>query len=408
MMRALFSGVSGLQNHQLRMDVVANNIANVNTIGFKASRALFTEAMNQALRGASAPQQNRGGTNPAQVGLGVALASIDTILSPGNTQVTGENTDLAIQGNGYFVLDTGSGRVYTRAGAFKLDGNGYLVDAGTGDRVLGWQANGGVLPATNETNLAAIRIPADVTLAAQASTQVTFTGNLDASQPTGATRDLTVDVVDSLGQTHKLRITLTKSAANTWDWTVYDPSLNPIGNSGATPVVFDPTGKVQSGGTGTVTYAPGGGASSMTLNLDFSALTQYAQESTAIGSSDGYGAGSLVGFSVDPTGTITGIFSNSRKLVLGQVALATFTNPGGLQRAGGGMFQESANSGKADIGAPGTGTRGSIAPGSLEMSNVDLAQQFTDMITTERGFQANSRVITTADEMLQELANLKR
>ncbi|MBX5477335.1 MAG: flagellar hook-basal body complex protein, partial [Clostridia bacterium] len=140
MMRALFSGVSGLQNHQIRMDVVANNIANVNTIGFKASRALFTEAMNQVLRGASAPQNNRGGTNPSQVGLGVMLASIDTILSPGSAQVTGENTDMAIQGNGYFVLDTGAGRVFTRAGAFKLDGDGYLVDAASGDRVLGWQA----------------------------------------------------------------------------------------------------------------------------------------------------------------------------------------------------------------------------------------------------------------------------
>ncbi|MBX6351121.1 MAG: flagellar hook protein FlgE [Clostridia bacterium] len=411
MMRALFSGVSGLQNHQVRMDVVADNIANVNTIGYKASRVLFAEAMAQMLRGAGAPQTSVGGTNPMQVGLGVQVAAIDAILSPGSTQTTGVNTDMAIDGAGYFVLQTAEGLAFTRAGAFSRDAQGYLV-APDGSRVLGWQADAtGTLPTLDATNLGPIQIDEATTLPAIASTQAVFTGNLDAQTATGATFSSTVVVTDSLGVQHTLVLTFTKTATpNEWDWSLADsanPSI-PLVTSGANPLTFDTSGQVTANGTFAYTYAPGGGAANMPLNFDLTRLTQYAEASGVHGEADGHGPERLASLGVDASGTITGTFSGGDTLVLGRVALATFTNPAGLTRVGGNLFQSSANSGDPDIGAPGTGPRGLVIPGSVEMANVDLAQQFTDMITTERGFQANARIITTADEMLQELANLKR
>lgn len=413
MMRALFSGVTGLQSHQIRMDVVADNIANVNTIGFKASRVLFAEAMAQTLRGAGAPQAALGGTNPQQVGLGVQIASIDTVLTPGSAESTGVNTDMAINGDGYFVLKGPQGQVFTRAGSFARDAQGYLVGP-SGLRVQGWQANAnGVLPTTDVTTLGPIQIDESLTLPAQASTQVTYAGNIDANTPVGGTVTATSTVTDSLGVQHTLILTFTKSGANTWDWSLADsaaPGVPLTTDAGPppTPLTFTSGGAPSANTSFAYTYAPGGGAANMPLTFDFTGMTQYAQASDVHGTADGHGPETLTSVGVDTSGTITGTFSGGDTLTLAQVALATFPNAGGLTRIGGNLFQASANSGQPQVGSPGTGSRGEVIPGSVEMANVDLAQQFTDMITTERGFQANARIITTADEMLQELANLKR
>ncbi|MBX6722708.1 MAG: flagellar hook protein FlgE, partial [Dactylosporangium sp.] len=408
MMRALFSGVSGLQNHQIRMDVVADNIANVNTVGFKASRVVFAEAMAQMLRGAGAPQTATGGTNPQQIGLGVQIASIDTILNPGSTQVTGVNTDMAIDGDGYFILQGPSGLEFTRAGSFVRDADGYLV-APAGKRVMGWQADAaGVLPVTDATTMGPIKIDESLTLPAQPSTAPVFSGNLDAAAATGSSVSATVTVVDSLGTEHTLILTFTKTAtANEWSWSLADAVApgTPLATSGANPLTFNASGVATTNTTFAYSYAPGGGAATMNLNFDLGAITQYAEADSVHGEADGHGPEVLTSLGVDSSGTITGTFSGGDTLVLARVALATFANPAGLTRAGGNVFQSSANSGDPQVGSPGTGSRGGVIPGSLEMGNVDLAQQFTDMITTERGFQANARIITTADEMLQELAS---
>ncbi|MFS8640194.1 MAG: flagellar hook protein FlgE [Symbiobacteriaceae bacterium] len=397
MMRSMYAAISGLRNHQLRMDVIGNNIANVNTVGYKASRVTFRELFSQTLRGASAPTNQRGGTNPLQVGLGTALAGIDVIHQPGNAQSTGVPTDMAIEGDGFFVLqDPRGGYVYSRAGDFRLDAQGYLVNA-DGLQVLGWQAaQNGTLPPPDPTNLDAIQIPVDLMMPAQASTQITWSANLDASAAANTTVTRAIDVYDSLGNKYTLTFTFTKRGSNQWDWSVTAPS----GFSGSGTLTFNSTGGLQTGGSANVTGP-------VNLTLDFNRVTQYAGESTIEGLADGYAAGELMGFTVDASGTITGTFSNGRTQPIAQVALAVFANPGGLLRDGS-LYRVSNNSGAPQIGVAGTGGRGTVAPGSLEMSNVDLAREFVDMIVTQRGFQANTRVITTSDEMLQELVNLKR
>ncbi|HEY8488570.1 MAG TPA: flagellar hook protein FlgE, partial [Thermaerobacter sp.] len=293
---------------------------------------------------------------------------------------------------------------YTRAGDFRLDAEGYLVNA-DGLRVLGWQAAGGVLPARDALNLGPIRVPVDLSVPAQASTRVTWTSNLDATAPTSAALTQAVDVYDSLGNPHTLVFTFTRTGTNQWSWSAAD-AANPSSSLATGTLTFSNAGVLTAGSPATVNFAPAG-AAPMTLTVDFSALTQYAGPSTVEATADGYPAGQLTSFAFDPSGTITGTFSNGMTQPIAQVALASFANPAGLLRDGN-LYWASNNSGVARIGEAGTGGRGALTPGALEMSNVDLSREFVDMIVTQRGFQANSRVITTSDEMLQELVNLKR
>lgn len=407
MMRSMYAGVSALRNHQLRMDVVGNNIANVNTLGFKSSRVTFQEVFSQTVLGASTPQAGRGGTNPQQIGLGVAVSTIDTLQSQGNLQPTGKITDLAIEGNGFFVLDDGRGNlVFTRAGRFDQDALGNFVTA-NGLMVMGWMATNGVFPTKDAANLGTIRIPVGETISARATALVEFAHNLDANTVLAGTYVRSVDVYDSLGNAHSLIIQFQKVGVNQWTWTATHAGGLPLaGNNGT--IDFGPDGRVTLQTGGPVTFNPPG-AAGMSVTLDFAMVTQYAAESTVQATSrDGYPMGALQGFTIDLTGTITGIYTNGLTQSIAQVALAHFSNPGGLLKKGENLYMESNNSGLAQIGEPDTGGRGNIAPGTLEMSNVDLSQEFTDMIVTQRGFQANSRVVTTSDEMLQELVNLKR
>ncbi len=409
MMRSLFSGVSGLRNHQIRMDVIGNNIANVNTIGYKGSRVTFRDLLYQTMSGSAAPQGNRGGINPQQVGLGVGVGSIDMLNTQGSTETTGMNTDMMIDGDGFFILQDGSKNYYTRAGAFGLDYTGNLVSK-TGLKVAGWMANNGVLDPTTMTtaNLTGIVIQKGMEMAPQASTTLTYTGNLDARLTTiGDSRSFNFTVYDSLGNSHDLVMTFTRQAVgatNTWGWEAFAGATS----LGTGTVNFNSSGAWTSSTGGPINYNPGGGAAAMAITPDFSAMTQYAAESSGVGTANGYTRGSLQDFSLDAGGVVTGMFSNGRNQPIAQVAMSVFNNPGGLTRKGDTLFEESNNSGVAQVGIAQTGGRGKITPGSVEMSNVDLSQEFTNMIVTQRGFQANSRIITTSDEMLQELVNLKR
>lgn len=417
MMRSLFSAVSGLKAHQQRMDVIGNNIANVNTPGFKKSQTTFQDMLSQMIRGASRQVEGgRGGTNPMQVGLGVTIGAINTVMTAGSPQDTGKNTDLAIEGEGFFVVSDGSRSYYTRAGAFDFDSDGYLIDA-NGMHVMGWLADDKGNLNTDPANIVPVKIDLNSTAPPHSTTEFKFSGNLDANTASNSSITVTQAVYDSRGDKHIVVFTFTKDSIDPNKWLVdctvdknpatisYDNTSQPspcltftLNNGTLTPstnimnITFDPNN-----GTGQVSFIP-----------DFSQMTQFSGETTITASQDGYPAGSLQSVSFDTTGTLSGVFSNGITQPLAQVALASFNNPGGLVKEGNTLFAVSSNSGDANIGSAGMGGLGSIRPGSLEMSNVDLAQEFTDMIVTQRGFQANSRVITASDEMLQDLVNLKR
>jgi flagellar hook protein FlgE len=389
MLRSLFSGISGLRAHQTMLDVTANNIANVNTTGFKTSQTQFQDTLSQLVSSASAAQAGTGGTNPAQVGLGVKVAGVTTNFTQGSSQLTGRSTDMMIQGDGFFVVRQGNQTLYTRAGSFDFDATGQMVLPGDGAMVQGWMAVDGVI----DTNAAVtdLRVPAGALMAAKGTTAAVYEGNLQSDAADGTVLNRDIPVYDAVGNESSLSLQFTKSATG---WTV-------SGDGGATtsPVVFNAAGALTSPTSLTV-----GGVA-----VDLSAITGYAGVDTLKAKSqDGYSAGTLESFSLGNDGTITGTFSNNLKQVVGRIAMASFNNPSGLEKAGGSLFTTTANSGLAQLGAAGTGGRGTLSGGTLEMSNVDLSKEFTSLIIAQRGFQANSRVITTSDTVLEELINLKR
>jgi flagellar hook protein FlgE len=418
MMRSLFAGVSGLRNHQTRMDVIGNNIANVNTVGFKASRVNFQDVLSQTLSGASGASGARGGTNPMQIGLGMGLASVDTIFTDGSFQPTGKQTDLSIKGSGFFVLsaDGGATQVYTRAGNFDFDSQGNFLVPGTGYKVMGWMGSGGTINTSG--NVTPLKVPTGAGMDAKVTSNVIFAKNLSSEALTGDTQLASINIYDGQGTAHKLTGTFAKTATpNQWTFTLpatavagatipattitlnFDAATGAFINPSAPAAYVPPT----------LTVTPTTGASAFTTTLNFSQLTQNgAATSAVIDDQNGYTAGTLESTTIDPNGVIYGIFSNGQSQMMAQVALATFNNPAGLTKAGESLYVRSNNSGEPFVGTTGTGGRGTLSPGTLEMANVDLAQEFSNMIITQRGFQANSKIISVTDEMLQELANLKR
>ncbi len=408
MLRSLSTGVTGLRANQAALDVIANNVANINTVGFKGARASFADLLSQTVASEQAPSGNAGGKDATQVGLGTSLAAVRTIFSQGVVQGTDYTTDLAIQGNGLFVLKNGSETFYTRAGAFTLDANGTLVDSTTGYKVQGTSGD--------------ITIAPGAAIAGSATTQAVFGGNLDASQPDGTTHTATFTVNDSLGVAHTLTITFTKDfagGAGNWDWTVTesDPNITALGGATGT-IDFDPAGAIASGATAalSITYAASAGVTSpQSVTLDFgsatntSPLTGFAGASTvALSSQDGYGAGTLRSFGIGSDGSVIGTYTNGRIQTIAQLQLANFANPAGLLREGQNLFRESQNSGPAQVGAPGAGGRGTLIAGALEGSNVDLAREFTEMIKHQRGFEVSARIIQTGDQILQTVVNIKQ
>jgi flagellar hook protein FlgE len=422
MMRSLFAAISGLQNHMTMMDVVGNNIANVNTEGFKSSRVNFEDMLTQNIAGASAPTANRGGTNPEQVGLGMQLGGIQTIQTQGALEATGRNTDFAIQGNGFFIIQNGAQTFYSRDGNFDVSTTGQLINATSGYKVQGWQADAAGNVDTTQP-IGAIAIPYGQSVAAQPTANVTVQGNLDSTAADGTAVSTTINVYDSLGAPHPMTLTFTKNIGGTGGWdatvTTTDANLDVSGVAiapatatfGANGIVTapDPTTVPPTplAITGLAMAAGAQGTVADPINIDMTKVTQFAGAGQiGVSSNDGYSAGSLTSFSVGPGGDITGIFSNGTTRPLGQMALALFTNPAGLQRAGANNWQESANSGSPIVGTPDTGGRGAVGTGVLEGSNTDLAHEFTNMVIAQRGFEASSKVISTSDQMLQDLVNL--
>ncbi len=446
---ALFTAVTGLQSFQRRLDVVANNIANVNTVGFKGSRVLFSDLFSQTLEGAAAPDGNFGGTNPSQVGLGTNIATIDVNHSQGSLTQTGISSDLAIQGAGFFVLSDGVGNVFTRDGSFALNANGFLIDPATGLFVQGFPADSsGVI--NTEVPVGNIVVPIGGAAIVQATTNTSLVGNLTAENtigdplalppipPTTVTR--TIRVFDSLGTARDILLTFTKieqvdnggTLFNAWavDGTFDGVSVLDPGSSGGTrPVLlFNPDGSLNQygfddgAGNFAGTLAPGEPVASISnftgetipvvpfeFNIDFAGMTELSGQSAVTNpNQDGFPLGVLEAFNIGESGIVNGIFSNGLTRVLGQVALAVFSNVNGLEKAGDNTFRQSSSSGLPQIGISNTGGRGSINGGVLEGSNVDLGTEFSNMIITQRGFQANARTITTADTLLGEAVNLIR
>ncbi|MGI6697981.1 MAG: flagellar hook protein FlgE [Clostridia bacterium] len=420
MMRSLFSGVSGLRAHQLRMDVIGNNISNVNTVGYKSSRATFQEIFSETLKGAGAPEGGRGGTNPQQIGLGISLATIDTLHTRGSIESTGYPLDLAIEGNGFFIVSDGGSPKFTRAGNFIRDTEGNIVN-GNGLRVLGWMADeNGYIDTTLSPGT--IQIPEGMQMPPKATSAIKIIGNLDADTAVDGIVPFETEIYDVLGRKNKLTFNLVKTADDEWriQESLFDPD-NPVDNAVAVtlpdgtvasivlsnpPTLTFTDGRLSSAGTFTI---QAGYPISEDITVDISDIHQFASESGVDPLEvDGYPLGSLEDFNFDALGVATGIFSNGQQKVIARIALAAFNNPSGLQKVGNNLYVQTPNSGQPSVGAAGEHGRGTINPSSLEMSNVDIAKEFTDMIITQRGFQANSRIITTSDEMLQELVNLKR
>jgi flagellar hook protein FlgE len=417
MLRSLFTAVSGLRAHQAMMDVVGNNIANVNTAGYKTSQTVFEDTLSQLMRSSGGPQGLRGGTNPAQVGLGVKVGGISTNFGQGATQVTGRATDVALQGDGFFVLKAGGQPFYSRAGAFDFDATGNLVNA-DGALVQGWAATNGVVNTNGPTG--AVKLPIGQTVPPTQTTGITVGGNLSGNAAIGDTSVSSIDIYDTQGKPLQATMTYTKTAADTWTLsvTVPDAKGGPDVTAGTANLTWDQVSKSFTSAPAVPTLSQGqlaaagysfGGNVSVTLGTPNRPLTQFAATDTAgTVSQDGADMGVLESFSLDSGGQLIGIFSNGVRETLGQVAVANFDNPAGLEKVGGSLYRSTTNSGVAAVGVAGVGGRGTMASGSLEMSNVDLAQEFTNLIIAQRGFQANSKIIATSDEILQDLVNLKR
>ena len=413
MLQAMYSGISAIEAHQERMDVIGNNIANVNTTAYKAGRVTFQDQLSQTLQGAGAATGSVGGTNPQQLGLGVRVGSIDTLMSQGGLQSTSKPTDMAIQGNGFFMLGDSTGVSYTRDGSFTLDANGNLVNGSNGSYVLGWKADAnGKIDSTQQISPAShLSIPVGGLTAVQPTSGVTFGGNLSAEDAGGDTYSRSVAVYDSLGEKQNVTLTFqrdtTDATNHTWKWT----SSGDAGATGSGSISFDPagTGKVV-GATGAITLSPTDGASTgQVITPDFSQVTQISGSSSAAPTNqNGFGPGTLQSFSIDQTGAISGIFNNGLTRVLGQVAMSDFPNPAGLERGGGDTYRASINSGLASVGTALSGSLGKISTGYLEQSNVDLSSEFTNMIVTQRGFQANTKIVTTVDQMLNDVIQMKQ
>lgn len=491
MMRSLFSGVSGLKVHQTKMDVIGNNISNVNTVGFKGSSVNFSDIFYQTTQSASGPNTATGsaGRNAMQIGLGAGLSSITANISGrGGSQRTDNPFDVMINGDGFFVVNSGGTNYFTKAGSFKIDADGNLC-TDFGAYVMGWQpAADGINIKQDAVSKLQIMAPGNMYTPPAATTAANVSGNVDKKDPEVKSADgkkIQYDFYDDTGAKYTAQYAIKQDAVNDRVYGVDFKDITDIngdsifvsktvaangtvtyGPSAITNVQFDgvtytaavnvATGEVtltgptadtlvKLGFNADGTYATVNSASTATLfdpanignkavsltiggapsvvpfkdvSIDFSSLTMYetggkCKIETAMGALDGTGKGKKVGnmsnISIDQSGQVFGSYDNGDKKLLGQIVVARFANPSGLEAIGNNLFAETQNSGNFDgIGGDPSSEGESLTTGVLEMSNVDLSSEFTSMITTQRGFQANSRIITTSDTMLEELINLKR
>ena len=402
---SLFTAVSGLNTYGNAMSVIGNNIANVGTAGFKSSRASFADLVSASIGG--------GGTT-GQVGLGVFLNNVQTSFTQGSLSNTGNTLDLAIDGNGFFNLRDAAGTSsYSRAGQFQVNNLGEIVDP-SGRFLQGYQASatGVILGTVGNITLST------GTIAPQATSTAAVEANLNAASTVPATAFNAADattynfsngmtIYDSLGAQHQLRLYYVKSAANTWN---LHSQIDGGATTAQTNLVFNTSGVLTGGGAQTFSLPiTGGAATPLSVAMDFSNITQFGSASSLTEQTqNGFTAGSFQSLSIDGEGRVVAQFTNGQTRTLSQIVLSRFTNPNGLTRSGENGFAETIDSGAPLDGAPTNNGLGRLIPQTIEQSNVDLGKEFVDMIITQRAFQANSRAITTSDEMLQELVNLKR
>jgi flagellar hook protein FlgE len=448
-LRSLFSGVSGMDANQEWIDTIGNDIANINTTGYKSNEVQFEDLLSQTIAGATAPTTTVGGVDPTQVGLGVKVAGIEANFTQGTSEQTGNPLDLSVQGDGFLVAKGSGQTYYTRAGSLKLDANGDLVTP-DGYLIQGWAANSSGVINTNAP-LSNVVIPTGQQLAANATQNVTLGGNLNSqtgwtppkgfgsgtgTPPPGTSTSVTVYAPN--GSTESLDMSFSQASTVSggpttgtkaaYEWTMAgvltDPGATPDYTSAPTyNLYFDASGNflgyAPSGGSFTAgtavpikvndeTGGQAAGTASANFTLDVPTVTANASADTlSVLSQDGNAPGTLQSYSIGSNGIIQGVFSNGQTLDLGQIALANFANPDGLARSGDTNFMSTANSGLAQVGQANNGSFGSIQAGTLEASNVDLATEMTQLIAAQNGFQANGSVISTANTLLQTLIQLK-
>ena len=407
---ALFTGVSGLSSNSQALNIIGDNIANVNTVGFKGSKAVFSDTFSTLLAN---------GDTTSQVGTGSQLQSILKSFTQGAFESSSNALDLAVDGSGFFIVNNGAGNFYSRNGQFRLNDQG-LVQSSTGETLQGFQITNGV----TSSSLTSVDL-AGVQSAPQASTTFTLGANLNAASSGGTTFTSPVTLFNSVGSQVILSLSFTKAATgNSWTY-VASPSQGSVTSGASGTVTFDTTGQLSS--------INGGAIADQTLVIDYSSANPPASAQTLtwdlVDSSgatnrkftgfaaqsnnnslvqDGFPTGTLIGLAVDSAGIISGLFNNGQSDNLFQVGLADFLAPVGLNRVGQNLFAESGQSGQPIIGAAETGGFGSVLGSTLELSNVDLASEFVTMIQTQQAFQASARVITTTDDLLTETVNLVR
>ena len=413
------AGLSGLNANGTYLSVIGNNLANINTVGFKASSVTFMDLVSQTMGGSS--------QNPMQVGLGVTTGSISPIFSQGALENTKEATNVAIQGGGFFVVRGSGGNSYTRAGNFTFNSDGKLVTP-DGSFVQGYttvNATTGAIVTTGSPG--DIRVPPGVLRAPVATTSIRTQSNLNSAAAIGDTHTTAVQIYDSLGQPHVATILYTKTAANAWSYEVTVPTTEATGTAGTTAgttqigavgsVTFDGLGALTAPVAdvvlaGPTTWVNGATAAPITWDLfdgTTASLTSYTAASTNSSiSQNGSAAGQIDNVTITADGTIMATFGAGQQVAVAQLALATFNNPKGLLKLGSSKYGESQAAGIANVGIAGSGGRGSLVGSALEGSNVDIAQEFTQMILAQRGYQANSKTITVSDELMQDTLNLKR
>ncbi|MDG1066304.1 MAG: flagellar hook protein FlgE [Luminiphilus sp.] len=409
---AFSTAISGIKAAQANLDVISNNIANASTVGFKASRAQFAEIYASSVSGGS------------NAGQGVELTEIRAEFSQGSLDFTGSGLDLAISGNGFFIVSNDGASEYTRAGSFQVDRDGYLTNE-AGNRLQGYQGNtDGVI--TGELGDLFI----DTTLVdPKVTSKVTITSNLDSRQaaptttpfastdPTSYNSTTSSTIYDSLGNSHVLQLYYVKTAtANTWDvYTSVDGGTPPA----ATQISFDPDGTLAAASANSIAITTPAaellsasgvatGAADLTYAVDILATTQLGSDFSVNSTiQDGYGAGQLISFEFDDSGTAFARYTNGQSRAIGQVALASFRNNNGLQSVGGSNYVESFGSGGPNIGVPGNSGRGDIQSSAVEQANVDITQELVNLIVAQRNFQANAQVISTEDQATQAVINLR-
>lgn len=417
---AFYSSLSGLSTNANALNVIGNNLSNINTVGFKGSSTTFRDIFSTSLTGTA----TQGNGNPIQFGLGVQVNSVSQDFSQSSFQSTGNALDMAIQGNGFFTLQTVDGRqVFSRAGNFTRNNDGYLV-ASDGSNVMGWNRDPVTGVVNTSATLAPIRIDAGTTASAFATQNIRLGINLNSAGAIGDTLTTPVQAYDSQGNPQNIIVTYTKTGSNTWNYAASVSAPATIGAGATGTLVFSTSGNLLTinGNPPTSANNPvfsginwGNGTTVQNVTWDVvnpdnsPNVTQFSGSSSTTSTfQDGYGAGTLRDLSVDQNGVISGTFTNGQVISLAQVALSTFNNVNGLVQTGNNHWGQTLSSGSPTIGLANQGGRGGVLGSNLELSNVDMAGEFTKLILSQRGYQANSRLVTTTDQLLQETLNLKQ